>query len=79
MKEEVDLKQIISRVLSIPQEEVGDELIMADNPQWDSLKHMNLIVDLEKHFQIRFTFEEIVKMSDVDSIKRILKEKGIKE
>ena len=44
---------------------------------WDSLKHMNLILALEEEFNITFSDEEIVEMLSVKIIVKTLKEKGV--
>lgn len=35
---------------------------------WDSLTNMLLISEIEKSFQIRFTFREIVKMKNIGDL-----------
>ena len=42
---------------------------------WDSLHHLNLIIELESEFDVSFEPEEIAEMKDVASIERILKTK----
>jgi len=39
---------------------------------WDSLNHLNLIVELEGRLQVRFTTDEIEKMKSVTEIMKIL-------
>jgi len=36
-----------------------DEMTAADVDGWDSLAHINLIIAVEKHFQIKFATAEI--------------------
>ena len=45
---------------------------------WDSLKHMNLILAIEEEFAIAFSDEEIVDMLSIRRIVEILEEKGPK-
>lgn len=40
--------------------------------EWDSLKHMLLMLALEEEFEFRFTDEEMTKCVDVKSILQIL-------
>jgi len=44
---------------------------------WDSLKHMNLILALEEEFNITFSDVEIVEMLSVKIIVKTLKEKDV--
>jgi acyl carrier protein len=36
-----------------------------DVAQWDSLAHIELVVAVEKHFKIRFNFNELQKFNNV--------------
>lgn len=44
--------------------------------KWDSLNHLNLIVELEDEFETEFEPEEIAEMKSFDDVKRILSSKG---
>lgn len=46
---------------------------------WDSLHHLNLVVELEDAFDVTFEPEEIAKMKSVEIIKQLLITKGIKQ
>lgn len=43
--------------------------------QWDSLRHLNLIVELESEFDVEFEPEEIAKMKSFNEILKVLKAK----
>ncbi len=45
--------------------------------QWDSLKHMSLVIALEEEFGVQFDEEEIVKMLSFPLIKETLSSKGV--
>lgn len=68
---------ILTETLQIPRDQVTDDLAMQDVGSWDSLKHMELIVALEQGFGIDFSFEEIVEMTSVGEIKRVLRGKSV--
>lgn len=68
------------RVLEMMKEVFGTEDI--DNTcsqknceKWDSLSHLNLIVEIESEFDISFEPEEIGMMTDYNSILNALKQK----
>ncbi len=50
---------------------------LADMEDWDSLKHVMLVVGLETNFAVSLSAEEIKSMVTVADIARILKEKGV--
>ena len=69
------LNQIISGVLRMKEEELKDGLTMQDLESWDSLKHMDLITSIEKDFDIQFSMDEILIMTEIKTIKKIVNEK----
>lgn len=42
---------------------------------WDSLNHLNLVIELENEFDIELEPEEIGSMNDFESVKKIIEEK----
>jgi acyl carrier protein len=53
------LSGIFQEVFDDPSLQVTDHMTAADVDGWDSLTHINLIVAVEKEFQIRLTTAEI--------------------
>lgn len=45
-------------------------------PNWDSLKHMELILRLEEHFNIRFSIKEVAGITSVDDLVEIIEVKS---
>ncbi len=60
--------QIVSQVMGVPEEEIGDEYSINTVEVWDSLKHMNLVLALEEEFGVQFSDEKIVEMLSVAQI-----------
>jgi acyl carrier protein len=68
---------LLADILKISIEDISDDLAMKEVETWDSLKHMELIVSIEKIFDIELTFDEIVAMQTVKGIKQVLINRGI--
>ena len=47
-------------------------------PEWDSLGHMNLIIELESRYGVSFSPEEALAMTSMEAIKRALASHGIR-
>jgi|688.fasta_scaffold589425_2 acyl carrier protein len=71
------LNQIMSEVFRMNEEELKDELTMKNVENWDSLKHMDLILSIEKGLDIQFSMDDILKMKDIKTIRKIVKDKII--
>jgi acyl carrier protein len=66
------LNQILIEVLKVSGEDLGKDLSMSEVRHWDSLSHMNLIVEIEKEFNIELTGDEIAEMTTFGSIRNVL-------
>ena len=64
-------------VLKIDETDITDNLTIDDLEIWDSLKHMDLVVSIEQAFNIELTFDEIIIMTSVVAIKRVLDDRGV--
>ena len=56
----------------MPNLEIRDDLTAGDVPGWDSFNHVNLIINIEEEFGIRFASGEVSGMKNVGDLKRIL-------
>jgi acyl carrier protein len=57
------VKSIMAYVFRTGIENITDDLNQRDVTFWDSLRHLNLIVELEEKFEISFEPEEISEMT----------------
>jgi acyl carrier protein len=64
-------------VMKIDASRVQDSLAYGECPEWDSLAHMALVAELENAFGLMLDTEEIIAMSSVAVIRRILGGHGI--
>ena len=45
---------------------------------WDSLAHLNLVMNLGEKFDVSLEFEEVMSIESVGDIFRVLNDKGVK-
>lgn len=60
--------RIMSIVFEIDSNDITENAAPGVIEQWDSLRHLQLIVSLEEEFGIQFTDSELVNMIDIPSI-----------
>jgi len=71
------VENIMADVLKMAETDITDNLTIDDLEAWDSLKHMDLVVSIEQAFKIELTFDEIIIMTSVVAIKRVLNDRGV--
>ncbi|PIR01164.1 MAG: acyl carrier protein [Nitrospinae bacterium CG11_big_fil_rev_8_21_14_0_20_45_15] len=63
----------IFRILfNAPDLELNDDLTAKDVPGWDSFNHVNLIINIEEEFGVRFSNDEVGKLQNVGNLKSLL-------
>lgn len=51
---------------------INPDSVREDFGAWDSINHLNLVVELEDHYHVSFTMDEIKEMTSVKKITEIL-------
>lgn len=65
---------IMGAVFEMPAELITIESNQKTIENWDSLRHLNLVVSLEEELEITFPEEEIGNLNSVENILRIINE-----
>lgn len=71
------LEKLIAKVLKINEISITDDLSVENCEEWGSLKHMNLIAELEETYEISFDALESMELDSIKNIKNILQRKGV--
>lgn len=60
--------EILGNIFEIDPNNISENLTQNDIDNWDSFRHLQLIVDLENEFGISFDNEELVSLIDIKTI-----------
>ncbi len=66
------IHKLIANILKLPEASVSNDTSMENTPEWDSLKHIEIIVAIEQELGIELTGDEIADMVSVKAIETIL-------
>ena len=69
------LTEIFRTLFNQPDLELRDDLTAKDVPGWDSLNHVNLIIQIEEELGIRFRNDEVARLADVGQLRALVREK----
>jgi len=72
------LKEAFSKSLELDLSAITDDLAYSVNKQWDSIRHMNLVAEIEDLFDIMMDTEDIIDMSSFAKAKQILGKHDVK-
>jgi len=66
---------VILDALKLDNWEITDATLAAEVPGWDSLNHVNVMLSVEKHFGIRFRSMEVLRLTNVGDLQRLVSSK----
>ena len=76
-KEEIlkDLEKIFKNVLEDESITITGDMNAEDIKGWDSLSHINIIEEVEKHFKVHFSIGEIVVLKTISNLINLIQQK----
>lgn len=69
------LKQIILTELKLSNFEINDNTVATDVPGWDSLKHINIILNVENGYNVKFKGLEMMRVKTVGDLQELINKK----
>jgi len=72
------LKKILSKILEIKPGKIDDNTSPKNVRKWDSFHGLILVTELENHYKVKFTIDDIIAVRNVGDIKKALKKYGVK-
>ena len=67
-----EIRELMSKLFSIEIETISNNAIQKEISKWDSLQHLNLIVEIEDKYDISIDPEDISAMISIDKIVEIV-------
>jgi len=71
------LDEVMALALSVPLEEINDDLAYQSIPEWDSMSHMVLMTELETAFGIAIETDDMLEMNTMPKVREILQKYGV--
>ena len=71
-----ELDEVFQDVFDDESIHVTDTTTAEDIEDWDSLEHINLVVAIENHFEIKFNMNEVTNMKNVGEMVDIIIERA---
>lgn len=72
--ENLKIKRVMSVVFEIPIESIADDASSDNIENWDSLRHLNLILALEEEFGVSIPDEEVGNLINYKLIELVINE-----
>jgi acyl carrier protein len=67
--------QVFLSVLDVGRESLTPQSSRDSLEEWDSVKHMHVMLALEEEFKIEFTDDEIANLANVEDLMRVMSAK----
>lgn len=68
------IKEILATILEIDQADVNNDTNPDTVSSWDSLRHMKLVFAIEDEYDVQFSDDQIIQLTDVGKIINCIKE-----
>jgi acyl carrier protein len=72
------LISLVAEVLQVPVGAVGEETGTATDPAWTSLRHVELVVAVERTYGVTLTAREARTCRSVKALREVLTDKGVR-
>lgn len=72
------VEKIIGKVFNVDPDELDDSSSRDTIKGWDSMGHLNLILELEAEFKVSIAISDAMEMVSVEKTKQILRKYGVR-
>ena len=71
------LFELVAGVLNVEANSLTNESSGLNTQNWDSLRHIELMLAVETAFGVRFSMAEMTSMQNLGDMRKLLNEKGV--
>lgn len=71
------VRHILGVVLEMPEQQIHEKLTAEDTSNWDSIRHLSLVMALEEEFDVSFSSDELTRLMSYQAIADALAARGI--
>lgn len=71
----LEVQEIFREVFDDEEIVLTEEMPSADLEDWDSIEHINIVLQLEQHFGIKVDMGEMVELNTIGNIVNIIEKK----
>lgn len=75
--QEQKLKEVLARIFNVSVSTITEDASPDTIENWDSLRHMSLVLALEEEFGVELTDDQVVEIISYKLIKIVMQEHGI--
>jgi acyl carrier protein len=70
---ETKLRQIVVDTLKIKESDYNEDLAAGDLPAWDSIGHVNLLMAVEREFEVAFDVTDAIDIESVADLQDMVR------
>lgn len=71
------LNRLVARVLMVSEEDLSPDSNAENTRNWDSARHVELLLAVETAFDVRFSTREVNQMRSLGDMRKLLQDKGV--
>lgn len=75
---EQDAYELVSTALGCASDSLSSSSAIYDHPDWDSFGHLQIILEIERRFEMQITDEDILRYSSMEEIVNLCKKQELR-
>ena len=72
---ESEFFEFVASILKVPAAELGGDVALGSIPEWDSVAHLRLVLEIEAKYKVKFDLEEIPRLNTLGQFLSALRRK----